>query len=93
MLKGRGETAPLWVRVAPERRDSLFRTVEYLGKHGFHAQTIADICGCTVSQVYLACAKLGIRLRDYRDGKNQTAKSVIRTAPRVMKEVPKKARA
>lgn len=71
------ETAPLWRTIQPSRRDSVFRTIEHLAKHGFHAWKIAQVAGCSVAQVYQACAKLQIRLRDYRDGLNDEAKQVI----------------
>lgn len=84
MKRGMMNTAPLWRSVAPERRDSMFRTIEYLALRGFHARTIARVVGGTIGQVYLACQKLQIKLRDYRDGKGEVARKVIRVAPPVV---------
>jgi len=84
-LRGQWTTAPLWKRVAPERRDSLYKNIEYFGIRGFHASKIASLCGCTVSQVYQACAKLRLRLRDYRDGKGEVAIKIITLRPLMAK--------
>lgn len=89
-LKGQGTTAPLWRTVAPERQDSLFKQIEYMAEHGFHAWKIAEVCGCTMSQVYLACNKMRIRLRDYRDGKTAVAVQVIRLRPAMVKVIRKR---
>jgi hypothetical protein len=90
-LKGQGTTAPLWRKVAPERRDSLFRNIEYFVLHGFFAWKIAEICGCTVSQVYQAAAKLQLRLSDYRAGKGEIAQRIIRLKPAMVKVIQRKA--
>ena len=90
-LKGQGSTAPLWRTVAPERRDSLFKNIEYFALRGFHAQKIADICGCNKSQIYMACQKLQIKLRDYRDGKGEVAVRIIQLRPAIVKLVRRKA--
>jgi len=87
MRKGQGTTAPLWRTVSPERRDSVFRTIEYLALRGFHAWKIADVTGVTVSQVYIACQKLRIRLRDYRDGRTAPARAIIKVAPVILRSV------
>jgi hypothetical protein len=69
----------------------LFRNVEYFAERGFHAWKIADICGCTVSQVYQACSKLRIRLRDYRDGKGEVAVCIIKAHPVMVKVIRRRA--
>lgn len=70
----------LFRRETPERRASLYRSVEYLALHGMHAQTIADVCGLSVSQVYTACGHMQIKLRDYRDGKGPVGSAVVSQA-------------
>lgn len=81
------EDRRLWVRLQrndPSRYKSLFDSIQFLGEHGFHAQTIADVCGITKNEVYIACAKLKIRLRDYRDGRNWIAKKIIVQTPKII---------
>lgn len=92
-MKGRGTTAPLWRTVAPERRDSLFRNIEYFVEHGFFAWKIAEICGCTVSQVYQAAGKLRLKLSDYRAGRGEAAQRVIHLKPAMVKLVRRKKKA
>ena len=70
----------------PERRASIYRTVEYMALRGFHCKKIAAVCGITESQVYTACGQMQIRLRDYRDGKGPVAEQVVRRAPPVRDE-------
>ena len=41
----------------------------FLADRGLHAHTIAKATGLSVGQVYYRCKQLGIRLRDYRNGK------------------------
>lgn len=66
---------------APERRASIYKTVEYMALRGFHCRKIAEVCGITEGQVYTACGQMRIRLRDYRDGKGPVAEQVVRAAP------------
>ena len=72
----------LFSRIPIDLRDAIYRSVKYMAEYGFHAQTIADKVGISKGQIYSACGKLGLRLRDYRDGKNDTAKGIIRRAPK-----------
>lgn len=78
-------TAPrppkMFAKMEPKRRDSLLKTIIYLGEAGFHARTIARVAGVTAGQVYAVCAKFQIKLRAYRDGRNETAERVIVRAP------------
>lgn len=48
-----------------------------LGSRGMHAKTISQYTGLTVGQVHLRCQKLGLKLRDYRDGKGPSAKLIV----------------
>ena len=92
MAKGKGkggkkarrdpDTHVLFKTQPQERRASLYRTVEYLAQHGFHAQTIADVAGISKSQVYTATHHMQIKLRAYRDGHGAVAPNVIKGAPR-----------
>jgi len=65
--------------------ESTEMSVVYLGLAGLHGKTIArTVRGywgvrLSVSQVYSICRKHGVRLRDYRDGKGDTAKAVIKS--------------
>ena len=70
-------------RENPRLRRLLLTEVDRLGAHGFHAQTIADVCGISRSQVYQITKKLGFRLRDYRDGATMPAQRIILRTPRV----------
>ena len=81
-------------RENPRLRQLVLTQVDRLGSYGFHAQTIADICGIGKSQVYQITRMLGFRLRDYRDGKTESAKIIISVTPRVkMRTLRKKPRA
>ena len=71
----------MFAKMETKQRDSLLRTIVFLGENGFHARTIARAAGVTVGQVYAVCAKFQIKLRSYRDGKNETAERVIVRAP------------
>lgn len=81
----------MFKREPAERRDSLYRTVEYMALRGFHASTIARVCGITVSQVYTACGQMRIKLRAYRDGVRPVAREVLAVAP-VVANAKRKAR-
>ena len=48
-----------------------------LAEQGFHAHYIAEVTGLTTGQVYGRCRKLGVGLRDYRNGKTSQAKVVV----------------
>lgn len=48
-----------------------------LAQYGLHGQTIANHTGLTRAQVYNRLQKVGIKLRDYRDGETQPARIVI----------------
>lgn len=76
-MKRSRDTILLFKTQPKERRQSLYRTVEYMALRGFHAWKIADVSGITISQVYTACRQMQIRLRDYRDGKGDVAKRII----------------
>lgn len=54
--------------------ESLNMTCVYYCEAGFHGKVIASATGLTVGQVYNRCHKLGIKLRDYRDGETSAAK-------------------
>ncbi len=73
----------MFAKMEPKQRDSLLKTIVYLGENGFHAKTIAKAAGVPVGQVYAVCAKFQVRLRDYRDGRNDRAEEVIFRAPYV----------
>jgi hypothetical protein len=62
-------------------------SVIYLAERGFHARTIARRTGLSVNQIYNACRKLGIRLRDYRDGVGEIAERIIQATPCVRMHV------
>jgi len=53
------------------------RTCKYLADRGLHARTIAEVTGLTATQVYYRCQRLGIHLRDYRDGKGQCGSVLV----------------
>ncbi len=84
------DTIVMFKREAPERRASLYRTVEYMALRGFHASTVARVCGITVSQVYTACRQMRIKLRAYRDGDGPVATQVLRVAPVVVSKKGKR---
>jgi len=48
-----------------------------LSERGMHGQTITRAIHLTVPQVYARCRKLGIGLRDYRNGRGRLAKSIV----------------
>ncbi len=48
-----------------------------LAENGLHADVIAKASGLTVGQVHYRCKQLGMKLRDYRDGKTPTAELII----------------
>lgn len=48
-----------------------------LAGRGFHARTISEYTGLTVSQVRSRLYHEGIRLRDYRDGATEEAMTII----------------
>jgi hypothetical protein len=56
-------------------------SIIYFGERGFHASLIADKTGLEKGQVYYACRKLGIRLRDYRNGLGEVAERIVAVAP------------
>ena len=56
-------------------------SIVYFGERGFHASLIAEKTNLDVRQVYYACHRLGIRLRDYRDGKGEIAERIVSVAP------------
>lgn len=58
-------------------RDHLYRMIEFLAVRGLHAKAIAGAVGVSVSQVYLACGHLKIRLRDYRDGRGPVGSKLV----------------
>lgn len=69
----RAQATEAWERAA--------KGVLYLGCYGFHGQTIADALGITKYQVWRLCRQVGIRLRDYRDGKTKEAKEILAGSP------------
>lgn len=72
------ETAPMWRKVPELQRQRLFNQIADLVRWGFKAWYIAELCGCTVANVYQTCAKLQLRISDYREGRNVEARGVIR---------------
>lgn len=82
-IKGMVDRRPprMFAKMEPKQRDSLLRTIVFLGEYGFHAKTIAKAAGIPVGQVYSVCAKFQIKLRDYRDGKGDVAERVIFRSP------------
>lgn len=82
-MKRSGETAPLWRKVPEAQRYNLYWTIEYMALRGFHCKKIAEVCGLNEGSVYLACQKLQIRLRDYRDGKGPVAQAFVAQARHV----------
>lgn len=73
--------APKWKGVPEESREQLFSRVTYMIEHGFHGHYIAELCGISVGQVYTAAHKLGLSVRDYRDGRTSAAKRIVVAAP------------
>lgn len=58
--------------------DPRFKIMVQLALHGFHGQLIAKHSEFTRSQVYYYLQKLGIQLRDYRNGKTDPARPIIK---------------
>jgi hypothetical protein len=50
----------------------------HLINNGFHARTISAATGLSKSQVYYRARRLGLRLRDYRNGKGPIAATTLR---------------
>lgn len=73
-------TVPLFKGIDPDRRNSVYRTIEYMALRGFHAHKIADVAGVTRSQVYTACGHLQIKLKDYRNGIGEVASGIVKMA-------------
>jgi len=51
-----------------------------MGSLGFSATHIAEQTGLSTGQVYYRLGKMGIRLRDYRNGLNPIGRHVLRAA-------------
>ena len=51
----------------------------HLVNHGLHGSTIARATGLSVGQIYYRAKRMGIRLRDYRDGRGPVAATMLRT--------------
>lgn len=66
-------------------RRELETSIIYLGEHGFHGRTIAQKLGCSDGTVYHVCYKSGVKLRDYRDGKNEVAERIIARTPAIQR--------
>ena len=49
-----------------------------LASYGMHARTIAECSTLTVPQVYYRLKKIGIHLRDYRNGIGPKAEPIVR---------------
>jgi hypothetical protein len=74
------ETIPLFKGIDPNRKDSIYRTIEYMALRGFHAHKIADVAGVTLSQVYRACGHMQVKLKDYRNGIGEVAGGIVKMA-------------
>jgi len=51
--------------------------VEGLGRWGMHAKTIARVTGLSEGQVRYRLKEKGVRLREYRDGRNREGRGVL----------------
>lgn len=49
----------------------------HLAQYGLHGQVIANNTGLSRAQVYYRLQKVGIKLRDYRDGETHPAREII----------------
>lgn len=55
-----------------------------LAGKGYHGHVIAKLTGLTRGQVYTRCRQLGIRLRDYRNGKTREAFKDLNTQKKLL---------
>jgi len=78
-------TAPATIREYTDERDRRFlkQAILYMGIRGFHARTIADVCGLTLSCVTYQLGQMKVRLRDYRDGEGEVARGFVRKAAKI----------
>jgi hypothetical protein len=52
-------------------------TCANMAQWGFSARAIGDYTGLNETQVYNRLNRLGIKIKDYRDAKNDNAKTII----------------
>jgi len=52
-------------------------TCTYLAERGFHAHTIAEMTGLSLSQVHYRNRMVGLSLRDYRNGVSPAARLIV----------------